>query len=87
MDGLHTHRAVPQALESALLLRGAGAGFGALEAPALATLPAEWGSGIAEGSTRVVKEAETHARRHGGGGESDVLEREGRWGKKGGSVR
>lgn len=75
MHSLHADRAVPHALESALLLRGAGAGFGALEAPTLTTRPAERRRGIAEGRASVVEEAESHTRRHDGGGESDVVER------------
>lgn len=61
MHSLHTNRTVPHALESALLL--CGAGLGALEPEALGTRPAEWRRGIAEREASVVKEAETHARR------------------------
>jgi hypothetical protein len=61
MHSLHTNRAVPHALESALLLSSAG--LGALEAEALGTRPAEWRRGIAERKASVVEEAETHARR------------------------
>lgn len=64
MHSLHTDRAVPHALKGTLLLRGAG--LGALEAEALGTRPAEWRRGIAKRKSRVVKEAEAHARRHGG---------------------
>ena len=61
MHSLHTNRAVPHALESALLL--CGAGLGALEPEALGTRPAEWRRGIAERKASVVKEAKTHTRR------------------------
>lgn len=64
VHSLHTNRAVPHALESALLLRSTG--FGAREAEALGTRPAEWRRGIAERKASVVHEAESHARRHGG---------------------
>ena len=63
MHSLHTDRAVPHALEGALLL--CGTGFGAREAEALGTRPAEWPGGIAESKASVVEEAEAHARRHG----------------------
>lgn len=63
VDGLHTDGAVPHALEGALLLGGTG--FGAREAEALGTRPAERPRGIAESKASVVEEAETHARRHG----------------------
>lgn len=65
MHSLHTNGAVPHALEDALLLRGAG--LGALETETLAGLPAEGTSGIAKSKASVVKEAEPHTRRHGGG--------------------
>lgn len=50
-----------------------GAGLGALETEALAGLPAEGTSGIAESKASVVKEAESHARRHDGGLRYDDL--------------
>lgn len=62
MHSLHTNRAVPHALESALLLRGGGAGVGALESPALTTRPAEWCRGIAERKASVVEETEADTR-------------------------
>ena len=61
MHGLHANRAVPHALESALLLSSAG--LGALVAEALSTRPAEWRRGITERKASVVEETETHARR------------------------
>lgn len=63
MHSLHTNRAIPHTLESALLLRSAG--LGALEAETLGTRPAEWSRGIAKSRTSVVEETEAHARRHG----------------------
>lgn len=60
MHSLHTNRAVPHALESALMLSSAG--LGALESEALGTRPAEWRRGIAERKASVVEEAETHSR-------------------------
>lgn len=63
MHSLHTNRAIPHALESALLLRSVG--LGALESEALATRPAEWSGSIAESRASIVEEAEAHARRHG----------------------
>lgn len=65
MHSLHTNGAVPHALEDALLLRGAG--LGALETEALTGLPAEGTSSIAKSKASVVKEAESHTRRHDGG--------------------
>lgn len=99
MHSLHTNRAVPHALESALLL--CGAGLGALEPETLGTRPAEWRRGIAERKASVVEEAETHARRRhyvwlvdeGGRGErvesrnQEVPERLGMSEKKGGIGR
>lgn len=65
MNSLYTNRAVPHALESALLLGGIGTGLRALEAETLGTRPAEWRRGIAEGKASAVEEAESHTRRHG----------------------
>ena len=70
VDSLHTNRAVPHALKGALLLR---AGFGALEAEALAGLPAKRRSGIAKSKASVIEESEAHTRRHGAGWICDDL--------------
>lgn len=65
VHSLHTNRAVPHALESALLLGGIGPSLRALEAETLSTRPAEWRRGIAESKARTVEETESHTRRHG----------------------
>lgn len=63
MNGLDADGAVPQALESALLLRR---GVAALEAESLGTRPTEGTSAIAESRTAVLEETETNTgRRHG----------------------
>lgn len=64
VNSLHTDRAVPHALESALL-GGIGTSLSAREAETLGTRPAEWRSGIAESKASAVEETESHARRHG----------------------
>lgn len=61
MHRLHTHRAIPHPLESALLLCRS---VRALEAEASAAWPAERPGGIAKGEASVVEEAKSHTRRH-----------------------
>lgn len=68
MNGLDADGAVPQALESALLLRR---GVAALEAESLGTRPTEGTIGIAEASPSVLEEAQTNTRRRHDGGLSD----------------
>lgn len=76
MHSFHANRAVPHALEGALLLRSTG--FGAREAEALGTRPAEWRRGIAEGKASVVQKPESHAGRHGGSRDGGLGERKDR---------
>jgi hypothetical protein len=63
VNGLEADRAVPQTLESALLLGGFRTGIRALETASLGTRPTEGTVGIAESSPGVLEEAQTDTRR------------------------
>lgn len=68
MHRLHTNRAVPQTLESALLVGGRG--IGALEPETLGTRPTER-TGVAEARAGVLEEAKSKTRRHCFEGDED----------------